>query len=505
MKKFVQFLTSRLFIFALLILLQAAVLVAGLLWLQELSVYFYIFCEALSLIIVFSIVSKQDNPMYKIAWIIPIMMVPVLGGFFYLLFGKRNISPRIRRRLEQLNVKNIGLNVQNPEILAEMRANPQAAKQAYYIAQSVGYPVYKNTETIFLTPGEEKFAVMVEELKKAKKFIFLEYFIIEEGKMWNPILDILTDKVKEGVDVRVMYDDLGSIGTLPTRYYKKLQQRGIKVQVFNPFKPSLDVFMNYRDHRKICVIDGNVGITGGINLADEYINAYEKHGYWKDSSILLRGDAVWSLTTMFLTIWESETGSDENYELYRPTNLYQNDGFVQPFADSPIDWELSGENVYMNMINSATKSICIETPYLIIDNEMMTALCLAAKSGIRVDIVTPHVADKWFVHEVTRSNYKQLIQAGVNIYEFTPGFIHAKVVVVDDEYAVVGTQNFDYRSFYLHFECGVWMYRSSAIQQVSADFKEILKVSQKFALEDCKIPWYKRPIRGFLKVFAPLM
>ena len=218
MKKFVQFLTSRLFIFALLILLQAAVLVAGLLWLQELSVYFYIFCEALSLIIVFSIVSKQDNPMYKIAWIIPIMMVPVLGGFFYLLFGKRNISPRIRRRLEQLNVKNIGLNVQNPEILAEMRANPQAAKQAYYIAQSVGYPVYKNTETIFLTPGEEKFAVMVEELKKAKKFIFLEYFIIEEGKMWNPILDILTDKVKEGVDVRVIYDDLGSIGTLPTRY-----------------------------------------------------------------------------------------------------------------------------------------------------------------------------------------------------------------------------------------------------------------------------------------------
>ena len=208
---------------------------------------------------------------------------------------------------------------------------------------------------------------------------------------------------------------------------------------------------------------------------------------------------------MFLAIWESETGSDENYELYRPTNLYQNDGFVQPFADSPIDWELSGENVYMNMINSATKSICIETPYLIIDNEMMTALCLAAKSGIRVDIVTPHVADKWFVHEVTRSNYKQLIQAGVNIYEFTPGFIHAKVVVVDDEYAVVGTQNFDYRSFYLHFECGVWMYRSSAIQQVSADFKEILKVSKKIALEDCKIPWYKRPIRGFLKVFAPLM
>lgn len=505
MKKIIQFLTSRLFIFALLIVLQAAVLVLGILWLQELSFIFYIFCEVLSLIIVFSIVSKQDNPMYKIAWIIPIMMVPVLGGFFYLLFGKRNISPRIRRILEQLNVKNSDLHIQNQEILAEMEYNPHAVKQASYIAQTVGYPVYKNTETIFLSPGEEQFPVMIAELKKAKKFIFLEYFIIEEGKMWNPILDILTDKVKEGVDVRVMYDDLGSIGTLPARYYKKLQERGIKVQVFNPFKPSLDVFMNYRDHRKICVIDGNVGITGGINLADEYINAYEKHGYWKDASILLRGDAVWSLTTMFLTLWESATGADENYELFKPTNLYENDGFVQPFADSPIDWELSGENVYMNMINGATKHICIETPYLIIDNEMMTSLCLAAKSGIRVDIVTPHVADKWFVHEVTRSNYKQLIEAGVNIYEFTPGFIHSKVVVVDDQYAVVGTQNFDYRSFYLHFECGVFMYRSSAIQQVSADFKEILKVSQKITLADCKIPWYKRPIRGFLKVFAPLM
>ena len=505
MKKILSFLTSRLFIFAMLILLQMAVLVCFLLWLQELSVYFYIFCTVLSLTMVFYIVSRQDNPMYKIAWIIPIMMVPVLGGIFYLLFGKRNISPRIRRKLGQGMVKNAKFQTQNPEILTELRKNPQGAKQAAYITQTVGYPVYKNTETIFLSPGEAQFPIMMEELKKAKKFIFLEYFIIQEGKMWDSILEILVEKVKEGVDVRVLYDDLGCIGTLPPHYDRKLRQLGIQVQVFNPFKPSLDVFMNYRDHRKICVIDGNVGITGGINLSDEYINAYEKHGYWKDASILLRGDGVWSLTTMFLNLWEGATGVDEKYDLYRPTDLYENDGFVQPFADSPMDLELSGESVYMNMINSATKSIRIETPYLIIDNEMMTALCLAAKSGICVDIVTPHVADKWFVHEVTRSNYKQLIQAGVNIYEYTPGFIHAKVVVVDNEYAVVGTQNFDYRSFYLHFECGVWMHHSTAIRQITADFNEILKVSRKMAPEDCKIPWYKRAIRGFLKVFSPLM
>ena len=264
--------------------------------------------------------------------------------------------------------------------------------------------------------------------------------------------------------------------------------------------------MNYRDHRKICVIDGNVGFTGGINLADEYINAYPKHGHWKDTAVMLTGDAVWSLTQMFLQLWEFNCGEEKDQSLFRPTLCPPSDGYVQPFGDSPLDYDNVAENAYLQIINTASRYVYITTPYLILDNEMITALTVAAKSGIDVRIITPHIADKWFVHIVTQSYYRQLLEEGVKIYEYTPGFIHAKMFVSDDDVAIVGTTNMDFRSFYLHFECGVAFYNSSVIPKVKEDIDKTLAISQEITLDTIKsYPLYRRIAAAFLKMFAPLM
>ncbi len=507
MRKIVQFLTGRAFVTALLILFQAGALVLGLLFLNSYFVYLNAFCVFISLAIVLYLVSKPDNPAYKLAWIIPILVFPALGGILYFIFGKRSVSPKARRRMRELRQKLEHYLPEEKEICDKLAAeNLIAYRQSAYIRHASGSPVRQNTYTCFLTPGEEKFDALLEAIKKAERFIFLEYFIIDEGKMWNTVLDLLIQKVKEGVEVRLIYDDMGTINLLPSGYQKRLRGYGIKTEVFNPFRPSLDVFMNYRDHRKIAVIDGNIGITGGINLADEYINAYAKHGYWKDSSVMLKGDGVWNLTVMFLSMWEYCTGKSENYDQYRPTASYGGQGFVQPFCDSPTDRCLAGESAYMNMIRYAKKYVYIATPYLILDNEMATVLNLAAQSGIDVRIITPHIADKWYVHEVTRSNYANLLENGVKIYEFTPGFIHAKTMVVDDQFAIVGTTNFDYRSFYLHYECGVWMYQTDAVGQVLEDYQKILAESEQITLEQCRaVPLPKRILRALLNIFAPLM
>lgn len=328
--------------------------------------------------------------------------------------------------------------------------------------------------------------------------------------MWNSILEILEEKVKQGVEVRLIYDDMGCMFTLPYQYDKKLREKGINACVFNPFAPVLNSGFNNRDHRKICVIDGYIGFNGGINLADEYINEYEKYGHWKDTAVILEGDAVWNLTVMFLSVWNYIHGTTEDYEKYRP-NVYQKekfsaDGYIQPYMDSPLDDETVGENVYFNLINNAKDYVYITTPYLIIDNEMMTALSTAAKSGIDVRIITPYVPDKWYVHAVTRAHYEALTENGVKIYEYTPGFIHAKTFVVDDSYSVVGTINLDYRSLYLHFECGTWMYQTDCVMQMKEDFLKTLEVCQPVTLEDCRrVKWYRKIGRSILRIFAPLM
>ncbi len=509
MKKILRFITQRVVITALLIVLQA-LLLFGFIWkLDNYFVYFYAGSVLLSLLITLGIINSKSNPAYKIAWLIPILLFPVFGGLVYLLFGSDRTGRYLRKKLQ-----GIGTEMDNVIGEAHRRSGaeqlpPDAANQSRYISHCAYCPPYQNTTTEYLPLGEVKFERMVEELKKAKHYIFLEYFIIQEGKMWNTILDILRQKAAEGVDVRVIYDDMGCIMILPTGYDRTLEQMGIKCRIFNPFVPILSSRFNTRDHRKICVIDGNVGFTGGINLADEYINAYEKHGHWKDTSILLKGEAVFNLTVMFLSMWDyldSTTGKTD-YSRYYPTVWDENaKGYVQPFADNPLDDEAVGETVYLNLINKAKRYVYITTPYLILSSEMLTALTSAAKCGVDVRIITPHVPDKWYVHAVSRSHYQPLIEAGVKIYEYTPGFIHAKTFVVDDDYAVVGTINLDYRSLYLHFECAVWMYQTPSVAQVRDDFFKTQQISQEITLEECRSLSFPRRLgRSVLRVFAPLM
>ncbi|MEF2561677.1 MAG: cardiolipin synthase [Negativibacillus sp.] len=508
MKKFLRFITQRVVLTALLIVLQA-LLLFGIIWkLNNYFVYFYAASVLLSLLLTLRIINNKSNPAFKIAWLIPILLFPVLGGLVYLVFGSDRTGKYIRNKMGRIEKEmQDGISKANERSGIE-NMPPDVVNQSHYISNSAHCPPYKNTTVEYLPMGEVKFERMVQELKKAKRYIFMEYFIIQEGTMWNTILDVLEEKAKEGVDVRVIYDDMGCILTLPTGYEKTLREKGIQCQIFNPFIPILSSHFNTRDHRKICVIDGNVGFTGGINLADEYINGYEKHGHWKDTAILLKGEAVFSLTTMFLSMWDYLIKKEgEDYAAYYPDSWdEQAQGIVQPFADNPLDDEAVGETVYLNLINKAKRYVYITTPYLILSNEMVTAMNTAAKSGVDVRIITPHVPDKWYVHAVSRSYYEMLVEAGVKIYEYTPGFVHAKTFVVDDEYAVVGTINLDYRSLYLHFECAAWMYKASCVTDVRDDFLKTQQMSQEITLEQCRnvsIP--RRLGRSVLRVLAPLM
>ena len=508
MRKILRFITQRVVLTALLIVLQA-LLLFGIIWkLNNYFVYFYAASVLLSLLLTLRIINNKSNPAFKIAWLIPILLFPVMGGLVYLVFGSDRTGKYIRNKMGRIEKEmQDGISKANERSGIE-KMPPDVVNQSHYISNSAHCPPYKNTTVEYLPMGEVKFERMVQELKKAKRYIFMEYFIIQEGTMWNTILDVLEEKAKEGVDVRVIYDDMGCILTLPTGYEKTLREKGIQCQIFNPFIPILSSHFNTRDHRKICVIDGNVGFTGGINLADEYINGYEKHGHWKDTAILLKGEAVFSLTTMFLSMWDYLIKKEgEDYAAYYPDSWDENaQGIVQPFADNPLDDEAVGETVYLNLINKAKRYVYITTPYLILSNEMVTAMNTAAKSGVDVRIITPHVPDKWYVHAVSRSYYEMLVEAGVKIYEYTPGFVHAKTFVVDDEYAVVGTINLDYRSLYLHFECAAWMYKASCVTDVRDDFLKTQQMSQEITLEECRnISIPRRLGRSVLRVLAPLM
>lgn len=511
MKKLLNFLFSRIVIVGFLLILQLVILVFTIWKLTNYFVYMYVFFSILSIAVVLYIVSKRDNPSYKLAWIIPILTFPIFGGLMYLCFGKNKLPKLFKNKIQQIYTSSVPLLLQDGQTSEELKNIDKSIwNQSKYITDFSNFPIYKNTTTQYLSPGEKKFEVLKQELEKAEHYIFMEYFIIEEGVMWNSILDILVRKVKQGVIVRVMYDDVGCLFTLPYKYNETLEKMGISCAVFNPFRPTLTARMNNRDHRKIAVIDGHTGFTGGINLADEYINEYEKHGHWKDASIMLKGEAVWNLTIMFLQIWNFTKPTDKDYNIYRP-HIYhklsfESDGFVQPYCDSPLDEEIVGENIYLNMIGRAKNYIYINTPYLIVDNEIVTSLCIAAKSSVDVRIVTPYIADKWFVHLVTRSYYSQLIDSGVKIYEYKPGFIHSKTFVCDDETATIGTINLDYRSLYLHFECGIWIYKSKAVMQLKQDFLETLNVCTPITIQYCEsIKWHTRLLQSILRLFAPLM
>lgn len=514
-KKYLKNFTGRLIITAFFAVLQIIAFIVMVVMLSNYAIPIYLGLTVISMLAVIFIINQNKNPAYKLTWSVIILTFPLFGGLMYLAASLQSTTYFFKRKARKAKDAVTPYLAQNPAVTDEIAVKSKMiAAHVSYLAKKASFPVYKNTETIYLPSGEAKFEYLKEEIQKAKRFIFLEYFIIQEGIMWDSVLKLLIAKVREGVDVRLIWDGMGCMSTLPKNYDKKLRDLGIKVMVFNPFIPLASVIQNNRDHRKIVVIDGHTAFTGGINLADEYINAYDRFGHWKDASIMLRGNAVKSFTMMFLDHWYLSNPVDPYIDrfLYRQTPgepmipQVPACGYVQPYADTPLDGECVGELVYFNMINKAEDYIYIMTPYLIPDNELLTALCFAAKSGIDVRIITPHIPDKWYVQMVTRSFYGVLLDAGVKIYEYTPGFIHSKVTVSDDHIAAVGSINFDYRSLYLHFECAALMYETPAVLDAKKDFLESLKVSEEIT------PAVYKKMRGkhglvmsVLKLFAPLL
>ena len=460
--------------------------------------------------VVIYMINQWKNLSSKLSWTFLILLSPGFGLLLYLIFGRKNVTKHTAKKMDAYIRLAQKHTYQTPAINRFLKEQDKAVyRQTKYINDWSGYPVYQNTETKYYKSGEDMFPDMLVELEKARHYIFLEYFIVEEGYMFNQILEVLERKAKVGVDVRLIYDDVGSIATLPEQYYETLKSKGIKCAAFNPFHPSLSVLMNNRDHRKIMVADGTVGFTGGINLADEYINQVERYGYWKDTGVRLNGEGVWSLTLMFLSMWDCINEEEEDYEKFRPQENdkkeWASDGVVQPYCDCPLNTEYVCETVYMNIINQAMEYLYIFTPYLIIDNEMLTALCNTAKRGVDVRIVTPGVPDKRMIFWMTQSYYQPLIASGVKIYQYRPGFLHAKSFLCDDKIATVGSVNLDYRSLYLHFECGIYMYRTKAVFELKQDCMEVFATSDEITIEFCKKQsLFIKLLQCVMRLIAPL-
>ncbi len=505
-KKWYKILFRRRFIVTLLLVLQILAVVG----LIQSGVRRYAFMAPvlgfLSALAVLYIISRQDTAGYKLTWAVLILLFPVFGGLFYIFYRLQSSTETLSRSLEKIRPQYLLPGDAFGEAVREM---PEYTASLSSLQNFSGFPVYDKTKTTYYASGEAKFEALLSDLRRAQKYIFLEYFIIQPGKMWDSILEILIEKVARGVEIRVMYDDMGCFLLLPTDYKKFLEEKGIKCMVFNPFRPFLSALQNNRDHRKIAVIDGMVAYTGGVNLADEYINEVERFGHWRDAAVRMEGAAAWSMTVMFLTMWSLCTKTEEDFFRFYPYKdtpcITESDGFVQPYCDSPLDRDHVGERVYMQMITGAKKYLYISTPYLIIDDSMLSALVTAAQSGVDVRILTPEKWDKRLVHLTTRSYYRELTRGGVKIYEYTGGFNHAKTFVSDDTVATVGTVNLDFRSLYLHFECGTKLYKTEAVKAVRQDFLYTLSRSREITEKDVKGGALVRTAQSILRLFAPLM
>ncbi len=466
-----------------------------------------------SVIVALGVVSKRVKPAFRLTWVFQILLFPIYGGLSYLMWELQKTGGREAKRVRaaeeharQFLVPEAALPLERAIELA-----PDYERQVRYLTRNAGFGAYTDTAVEYLSSGEIKLKRLLEELEKAERYIFIEYFIIEEGVMWDSILEILRRKAESGVKVRVMYDDFGCFLRLPTDYTKTLESYGIEAVVFNPFVPMFTVRQNNRDHRKIVSIDGRVAFTGGINLADEYINLGDRYGHWKDAAVVMEGGAAWSMTLIFLELWSYATKTAEDFAVYRPEHKLCecggrcDEGVVIPYSDSPTDNENVGEQVYVQIINTAKRYLYIDTPYLILDDTISDALCLAAKSGVDVRITTPSVPDKKIVHDTTRTYYAALLEAGVRIYEYSDGFIHAKTFVSDDITATVGTANLDFRSLYLHFECGVWMYGCRAVEDIRDDYLETIESCREILPSAKKRGIFSRARDEILRLLAPLM
>ena len=469
--------------------------------------YFYIAVVITTFAVELKIIASDDNPDYKIPWMLVVLTIPVAGLMIYFIFGSRKLKKKYLKRLDDL--KNMSYQKDDSAMFAQLeKKDALACSQAKMLCNIADAHLFTNTKQIYFASGEEYHESLLKNLKRATKFIYLEYFIIEEGKFWDSILDILKEKAKQGVDVKVAFDDIGCMATLPENYAKHLKKFGIEATPFSRLKGQADSEFNNRNHRKITVIDGIVGYTGGINIADEYINDFEKYGHWKDVGLRLEGEAVWELTKLFLIDFgiNVKTLLNPRKDLYPNSNIQEN-GFIIPFGDGPkpLYERRVGKSVIQNMLASATKYFYITTPYLIIDNELCTSIENAALRGVDVKIIVPHIPDKKIVFNMTRSFYKRLIGAGVNIYEYNPGFIHGKTYLSDDKYAMVGTINLDYRSLVHHFENGVWMYNTESIKDLKNDIDDTLKKSIKITPSMLKTNIFNKIFRAFVRIFAPML
>lgn len=509
MKKLLKILTSRLFFAAILIVAQFALII--LLFSRFLNNTFVSqFFVFLSFVFGLWVIINKHEPEYAIGWLLIIMIFPLYGALLYIIFGKKTLTFFSRKRLNKF-VKSFTrarvINKDRAQNLEKLKAfDSDLARQSQYISRSAYSTPWKNTQAKYYPLGDDFLEDFLIELEKAERFIFIEFFIISFGQFWSKVLEVLEEKKDQGVEIRILYDDFGCIGGVPSNYAKQLRKHGFKASAFNPVKPHINSRLNYRDHRKICIIDGNVAFTGGVNLADEYINREIRFGHWKDNAVMIKGLAVWDLTVLFLSMWNVTVGIDEDLSVFQPTLKTESDGFVQPFGDNPLDEVAMAETAYLQIINMAKSYVWITTPYLVITRSMINALSIAAQSGVDVRLIVPKIPDKIYVHAVSKSYYLELIKAGVKIYEYTPGFIHSKLFICDDKVSIIGTVNMDYRSFYLHFECGVAFFGSSIINDVKKDMENILALSDEIDYSKAtSVNIFTKFYRIILRLFAPIL
>lgn len=515
MEKIWKIIYSRTFIVLSLIALTIFVI----LWtVGSAATYFPAFLTVMqlfSLVVAVSIINRPMNASFKLTWIVFVVGIPVFGALFYFIL-QSNFETRRYRKTFQRQAEILRLYGKTSEKVMRglAKEDREQLKLAHYMSEYVGYPLHTNTDAVYFPSGEAKFEALLEELKKAEKYIFMEYFIVDFGYMWDSILDILKEKAAQGVEVRFMYDGMNSLSTLPYNYYKTLRQFGIKTKVFSQIIPALSTIQNNRDHRKIAVIDGKVAFTGGVNIADEYINKKERFGYWKDAAIMIRGEAVSNFTLMFLQMWnhdEKKSNDDlkylkEAHDAEKETT--DTEGYFLAYGESPFDGDEVAKRVYLDMIQSATDYIYIMTPYLVLDDEMIDNLTYAAKRGVTVRILLPHIYDKQTAYLAARTDFRTYLESGIEIYEFTPGFVHSKVILVDDKKATVGTVNMDFRSFYLNFECGLYVYNHrQVLEDIHKDFMHSFEQSERitFLGFENNYPWYKRLAGALLNILSPLL
>lgn len=504
----INYIPIRYILAILITLLEIASIIGIVIALCYYVPYFYIAAWLTEIACIIRIIASDDNPDYKIPWLLFVMILPIAGFMLYFLFYSRTLKRKYVKRLK--DIKTRAYHKDDAKLFETLqKENPVAHSQAKMLCNISEAHLFTNTKQTYFPLGENMHESLLNDLDKAEKFIFMEYFIVEEGIFWNSILNILKKKASQGVDVKVVYDDIGCMMTLPGNYSKILKSYGIQATPFSRLKGNADSEFNNRSHRKITVIDGKVGYTGGINLADEYINAIVKHGHWKDTGIRLEGEAVWELTKLFLIDFGINVKKMPNVgDSYFPIQPdISESGYVIPFGDGPhpLYNRRVGKSVIQNLLNSATRYVYMTSPYLIIDNDLCQSIENAALRGVLVKIIVPHIPDKKLVFGMTRSFYKRLMDAGVEIYEYGPGFIHAKSYLADDEYAMIGTINLDYRSLVHHFENGVFMYHCDSIKDLKNDIESTLDKSIKVTPELVKTTLFQRFIRSVVRIFAPLL